>query len=422
MEFVIEQLAARRRLCGGGVAGDRCWRGHQCRHYLLRLALGGGVVDKVKAGLIQRSNAPQHILTMVVSFAVTVVATRTYLEWTGYPQIGGGELHIAHLLWGGLALFIAGLLPLIFANRRVYDWAAVLSGVGVGLFIDEVGKFITKNNDYFYPAAAPIIYGVFLLTVLLYFEIRRHANDSPRTQFYDVLDQLPVVADQNITPEALTQLTGELQHIAAQKSNPTLARLSARMLKFFNTEQLDVVQKAPGWWARLGENFRAFWKKHVTRKRHRLLLALGLGLPELVSLLELGLLLLMVRFPTQTAQIWAQVLFTSGELDSLNDLTGLAIRFWLDGITGLLAVIGAALLLARKERLGVSLGVMALVLSLTVNNLLTFYLDQFQALTYTLVQGAVLLLAVTYRRWYLAGSVDYKAINMSSTLRQDLQD
>jgi hypothetical protein len=45
-----------------------------------------------------------------------------------------------------VALFIASLLPLIFANRRVYDWAAVLSGVGVGLFIDEVGKFIQKQR------------------------------------------------------------------------------------------------------------------------------------------------------------------------------------------------------------------------------------------------------------------------------------
>jgi hypothetical protein len=115
----------------------------------------------------------------------------------------------------------------------------------------------------------------------------------------------------------------------------------------------------------------------------------------------LTLLLLILLYPTQIAATWAQGMFTSGELDSLNNLLWFAVRFWLDGITGLLAIVGATLLLLCKERLGVSLGVMALVLSLTVNNLLTFYQDQFQALTYTLVQGAVLLLAVTYRRWYL---------------------
>lgn len=72
----------------------------------------------MKSTLVQHDNAPKYILTMVASFAATVVVTRYYLEWVGYPQIGGGELHIAHLLWGGLTLFIVGLLPLIFANRR----------------------------------------------------------------------------------------------------------------------------------------------------------------------------------------------------------------------------------------------------------------------------------------------------------------
>ena len=355
----------------------------------------------MKNSLIQRDSAPKYILIMVVSFAATVVLTRYYLELTGYPQIGGGELHIAHLLWGGLALFIASLLPLIFANRRGYDWTAVLSGVGIGLFIDEVGKFITQSNDYFYPVAAPIIYGVFLLTVLLYFELRRRANDSPRARFYAVLDQLPVVVDQNITPEELSRLTGELQQIAAQQSNPTLAKLSSSLLDFFNAEHLNVVQKSPGWWKRLWTNSRAVWRKYVTRGWHRLLLVLGLAVPELLSLVELALLLVIVLFPAQVAQLWAQFIFTSGELDSLNDLTWFAIRFWLDGLSGLLAITGAVLLLVRKERLGVSLGIMALVLSLTVNNLLNLYQDQFEALTYTLVQGVVLLLAVTYRRWYL---------------------
>jgi hypothetical protein len=212
------------------------------------------------------------------------------------------------------------------------------------------------------------------------------------------------VVDQNITPEELAELTANLQPIAVQKDNPTLAHLSASMLEFIQTEQLNVIQKTPSLRERLWEKGRGWWEQHVTRGRHRLLLALGLGLPELISLVELALLLLIALYPTQFAALWVQSLFTAGELDSVNNLLWFAIRFWLDGLTGLLAIAGAVLLLAGKERLGVSLGMMALVLSLTVNNLLTFYQDQFQALTYTLVQGAVLLLAVTYRRRYLNGN------------------
>ena len=351
--------------------------------------------------LVRRDKAPRYIFLMVLSFATTVVVTRYYLELTGYPQIGGGDLHIAHLLWGGLALFIASLLPLLIANQGTYYWAAVLSGVGVGLFIDEVGKFITKTNDYFYPAAAPIIYGVFLLTVLLYIEIRRRDDATPRGRFYAVLDQLPVVFDQNLTPEELTDLTDHLQAIADQKANPTLAHLATNLLAFFRSEQFNVVQKVPTWYDQLWADFQTAWQKHVTRGRHRWLLVLGLGLPQLVALAELLLLVVIILNPTQVITAWAQDLLSSGQLDTLNNIPWLAVRLFLDGLTGVMALAGAILLLVRKEQLGLSLGIMALVLSLTVNNLVVFYQDQFQALTFTLIQGVILLLAVLYRRWYL---------------------
>ena len=50
----------------------------------------------------------------------------------------------------------------MWSNRWVPAATAVLVGVGSGLFVDEVGKFITQQNDYFTPLAAPIIYVVFL--------------------------------------------------------------------------------------------------------------------------------------------------------------------------------------------------------------------------------------------------------------------
>jgi hypothetical protein len=60
-------------------------------------------------------------------------------------------LHIAHALWGGLLLTIAVFLPLAFANRWAIQANALLGGTGIGLLIDEVGRFITQANDYFLP-------------------------------------------------------------------------------------------------------------------------------------------------------------------------------------------------------------------------------------------------------------------------------
>jgi hypothetical protein len=136
---------------------------------------------------VRREGAERYLLVTLVAFAVTVIGTRWFLELTGFPRIGGGDLHIAHALWGGVALFAAALGPILLAGRLVYLVSATLAGIGIGLFIDEVGKLITSTNDYFYPAAAPIIYATFLVAVLVWIRVRRRDAPDARTQLLTAL-------------------------------------------------------------------------------------------------------------------------------------------------------------------------------------------------------------------------------------------
>jgi hypothetical protein len=126
-----------------------------------------------------RQGAERYLLLTIVSFIVAVVGTRWFLQATGYPQVGGGELHIAHMLWGGLLLVVAAVLPLLFVAERVLALSAILAGAGTGLFIDEVGKFITASNDYFYPLAAPLIYGLVLALALVFLLVRHRDGGAP---------------------------------------------------------------------------------------------------------------------------------------------------------------------------------------------------------------------------------------------------
>lgn len=67
---------------------------------------------------------------------------------------------------GGLLMLLAIYLLLSYIGPVVRPAAALVGGVGFGLFIDEVGKFITSDNNYFYQPTAAIVCVVFVLIVL----------------------------------------------------------------------------------------------------------------------------------------------------------------------------------------------------------------------------------------------------------------
>lgn len=104
----------------------------------------------------------EQLDTFVLAGVLTIFITRAYLTLAGFPQIGNNTLHIAHVLFGGAILMIAFLYLLIAAQPHKL-LASLLGGIGFGLFIDEVGKFITQDNDYFYKPAIGIMYVSFLL-------------------------------------------------------------------------------------------------------------------------------------------------------------------------------------------------------------------------------------------------------------------
>src|SRR5256712_10669671 len=106
---------------------------------------------------IRNLDAGKLLESFLVSAVAAFLGVRFFLGVTGYPRLGGGGLHIAHMLRGRTLMVAAVLLLLSYLGQRVRRAAAIIAGLGFGLFIDELGKFITSdNNSFSQPAIAPI--------------------------------------------------------------------------------------------------------------------------------------------------------------------------------------------------------------------------------------------------------------------------
>src|SRR5581483_928923 len=115
---------------------------------------------------------------------------RVYLELTGYPQIGGGGLHIAHMLWGGVLMLFGIVLLLAYLGKWMQHFAAILAGIGFGTFIDELGKFITSDNNYFFQPTIALIYATFILLFVVFRRIEQRQQLSPTEHLANAVELL----------------------------------------------------------------------------------------------------------------------------------------------------------------------------------------------------------------------------------------
>ena len=161
--------------------------------------------------------------TLLITGVTTILVIRTQLWLTNYPQLGGRGLHIAHLLWGGLFMLIAIGLLLTFLGRPVRRAAAIVGGVGFGFFIDELGKFITEDNNYFYRPAAALIYLIFIGLFMVSRAMQRHDRAAPREELANAVDLLGDAARRDLDEPSRREALALLER--ADPDDPLVAPL-----------------------------------------------------------------------------------------------------------------------------------------------------------------------------------------------------
>ena len=331
---------------------------------------------------VRRDRAESYLLISLVAFAVTVIATRVYLELADYPQLGNSVLHIAHALWGGLLLIVAAYLPLAFANRWALQSSAILGGIGIGLFIDEVGKFITQANDYFFAPSLSLIYGFFLLFVFLYLLLRRSQQEDPRRAMYHALEGLQDALDGDLDSAEAIKIEAQLA-IAGRSDRGEIVTLATVLGTFLDKEKGHLPQAKPRFWKRTRMRVDAFGLR-LGRRMHRTIIS---GVLILWLIIVIGYIVVLVKGGPNLDD---QVVQWSGVLIGIQAVTGCLM---------LAAVLGW---FTKNEEWGLKFGISGFLLSLVALQLQYFYISQFSAITATLLQFGFLQILLAYRRWYLS--------------------
>jgi len=203
-------------------------------------------------GLVRSTKAVQHLTTFVVAAVSTILITRLFLALTGYPQIGGDTgLHVAHVLPGGLLMLIAMWLQLSYIGPGPRPVAALLGGVGFGLFLDEVGKFVTSDNDYFFEPSAAIMYVVFTgFVVGAHFWRRR----IPPSDAERVANAAHVLTD-GLAGRLSVHRRDEVLHSLDKARDVQGSRELRSLLEQVQTRSPAVPQRLEGLWQRVSDGF-----------------------------------------------------------------------------------------------------------------------------------------------------------------------
>jgi hypothetical protein len=151
--------------------------------------------------------ARDHLEVFLVTAITALLLNRFFLHLTHYPSVGGSKYHIAHMLYGGMLMVAAIALSLSFLGLRVQRLAAFVGGIGFGLFIDELGKFITRDNNYFFRPTIGLIYAIFAILYLIFNFITRNQRLSSDEYQLNALQQLEeaVRKDMDSHEKAATQ-------------------------------------------------------------------------------------------------------------------------------------------------------------------------------------------------------------------------
>lgn len=130
-------------------------------------------------------------------------------------------------------MLIAIMILLSFLNKGALNVASILGGIGFGAFIDELGKFITRDNNYFFQPTVALIYIIFVLLYLISRFISRYRIVSQKEYLINAIEMFKDSAINDFDIEEEKQAKEYLEK--SDKNNPAVGALKDLLVKIEKT-------------------------------------------------------------------------------------------------------------------------------------------------------------------------------------------
>lgn len=310
--------------------------------------------NNTKRFFVKNFQAGEILEDFLISAVASVLVIRFFLIIFNYPQIGGNGLHIAHMLWGGLLMMAAMVLMICYLTQKIRHLAAVIGGIGFGFFIDELGKFITSDNNYFFQPAMALIYIIFILLFLFFRYLGNNKKAQPNDYLVNALELTKESIINDLDDDEKTMALEYLKFIP-------YSRFSEVFNQIF-IQAKTITPPKPIFIKKLYQNIKINYKILVTKKWFLFFL---LGILLLLSTNIVSIIILLFNKKTYLGEIGLSL---SSKLEILFSI-----------ISSLLAL-GGIFVFIKNRPAGYKILKYSVLVSIFLTQVFAFYTDQLLAI------------------------------------------
>ena len=281
-------------------------------------------------------------------------------------------------------MWMGTMISYVFYGGQAKKLSAIVFGVGLGWFVDEIGKYLTKDNDYFFQPAFSLIYIFFIILFLIYRYLEKSVPKDPKAILFQVMDKLEELSEDDLEKSEKIVLLKELKEV--QKKGDEKTKSLAFELGHLIERVVPIEDRADGWMVRFWQTIRRFSYQKVFRRKWVLRILLVLAVVYAISGMIDSVYILGRFKENRIFDLW----YGDWELLNKTDLRIFTIKALSDGLTSLLFAGGIYWLWRGKKTRGFSFFQYGMLVNIFLTSVFKFYFEQFSGVLGVAVSIVVL--------------------------------